>query len=122
MNKEEKLFWNYLRMCNDQIMCNDCPVGKMKGDINCIKWIIENFDKAIEIFKRWADEHQEETLLSDFLGKYPNTPLLDSGEPENICPHYLGYNDRLTLEGSCEGGCKKCWNIPLNEVSLCAQD
>lgn len=126
MNKEEKLFWDFLRMCNSYQICEGCPIKNTKliakSNMNCREWAFKNFDESVKIIKKWANEQPEKTLLSDFKEKYPNTPLSDSGCPEELCPHDLGYNDSLTLKGNCIGGCKKCWDIPLNEVELCAQD
>lgn len=56
------------------------------------------------------EEHQVKTILQDFLEKYPNAMLDESGVPKT-CPNALGY----TKENGCvyDGNCRDCWNRPL---------
>lgn len=54
-----------------------------------------------------------ETVLSDFLKKYPNARLNRSGYPDSVCPENLDEKNYISL---CEDFdltielCQSCWN------------
>lgn len=94
------------------INCNDCPLSHMaEFGVSCIKLECDEAEKAIEIVEKWAKEHPVKTFLTDFLKKYPNSPMDTNGTP-NCCPYDLGYTDKK----DCDWDCKKCWNRELKEV------
>ena len=114
---------NYLkekdRLCKLTEKCDNCPLGCRNNgmDLTCDKLQVTCPRTAIELVQKWSDEHPQETILSDFLKKYPNTPLNAYGTPENVCPCDLGLED---MHEYCEGiECLYCWNQPLKERDLC---
>lgn len=69
----------------------------------------------IKIVSDWSTDHPRKTRLQDFLEKYPNAKILESGVPK-VCASLLGYCDKC--ETFCENGsrdCFACWNKPLEE-------
>lgn len=61
----------------------------------------------IQILQKWSDEHPPLTFLSDFLSKYPQAILNQSGIP-GFCPSVLGYQQK-----PCLSDCRECWNTLL---------
>lgn len=59
----------------------------------------------------YAVEYPQNTMLQDFLEKYPNAPLNINGDYPECCPFMLGYK-----KGDCikpRGTCVECWNRPV---------
>lgn len=97
----------------------------------CIKMI--NFDiavkyyqegkqlcEAMESVQKWSDENSPQTLLTEFLRRYPKTELNTFGCP-NITPCELGLIEMRKMcknQYISEGEpCKNCWHTPINEES-----
>lgn len=102
------------RMC-DKLDCEGCPASQKNNRMNrtCSNLDLKFPEKAEEIYKKWADEHPEKTILSDFLEKYPNAQVTEKGYPSAFCPHVLGYGKDFRCDGK---KCLDCWNRPLSEV------
>ena len=58
--------------------------------------------------ERWCAEHPQKTYLQDFLEKFPNAQVYNSGEPlADACDVYGDVFD-------CKGHkCCDCWNIVM---------
>lgn len=71
----------------------------------------EEIAKLISDVEKWSKEHPKLTRLQDFLEKYPNAYICESGLPSACCMS-LGYCK------SCddpENDCDDCWNMPVGE-------
>ena len=69
---------------------------------------LENFVNAVE---QWSKEHPPKTRLQDFMEKYPNAQICESGLPSACCKS-LGYCKSCDPVGN---NCEVCWNIPVEE-------
>ena len=101
------------RMCGTYPTCKGCPMAyETKHSATCSQSQIENDfpEKAVEIVKKWSEEHPKKTLLTEFLEKYPNAYLLDNGLPV-ICPKNLDSIRNIR----CDSNCEACWNEPLED-------
>lgn len=58
-----------------------------------------------------SKEHPQRTRLQDFLGKYPNAQMCESGLPSACCMS-LGYCKSCDDQ---EIDCEACWNMPVEE-------
>ena len=96
-----KYFEERERMCKTYPTCEGCPL-EPKDEYDCIKDSV----KAVAIVEKWAEEHPQKTILTDFLEKFPKANLNNEGIPA-ICPHYLGY------KYECDKCCIDCWNRPI---------
>lgn len=92
------------------VACSDCPFYRTNnnGIMGCSDFEAVYPEKAIAIVEKWAEEHQQKTMLMDFLEKYPNAPLRLDGTLR-VCPWELGYEEKR----ECFMSCKDCWNRPL---------
>ena len=74
----------------------------------------EHPDKAIEIVKKWGEEHPVKTLLDKFFEVFPNASKDKRGTPLVIFPRQFGYKD----DGCCVSneGCLECWSQAYVEV------
>ena len=93
--------------------CKGCVYHTTDG---CWRTTMEhnNPEKAIEIVQKWSDEHPKKTLLTEFLGSYPNVELNNCGYPEYIIPCELGVIHKscaYQYNSSCDI-CQDCWNTP----------
>lgn len=92
-----------------KIGCENCPISfKNNGfEISCTTFENNHPEKAIEIVKKWNNEHPRKTYLMDFLEKYPSAEIKEDGIPKS-CAEYLGY------KVSCRD-CKECWSTLMEE-------
>lgn len=90
-------------------MCDVCPLSSWKNGRNLSCTILE-FEypvEAIEIVRKWAEEHPRKTRKDVLLEKFPNATLMNN-EGYMICAEYLG------LCSNCESNnCAKCWNTEV---------
>lgn len=107
------------RMCSNYEDCGLCPLYKeLAGDDPCILKICVDPEKTQNIVSGWAKANPEtapNTILSEFLAKFPDTKLTEYGTPR-FCVKILGYN--YMDQDMCEvnkGDCSLCWNTPLFE-------
>lgn len=92
------------RMCKAQDVCGNCDNCAIKYDkSSCLFdnipeiWEPEEIERIVPIVEKWSEEHPRKTRLQDFLEKYPNASLYDSGLPRTL-PVFMGY---------CH--CTSCW-------------
>lgn len=96
-----------------KIKCNNCPLcSNNNGEgLSCPTFEMYYPEKAIEVVRKWADEHPPKTYLTELLDKYPNVLLNDDGTPEGICPHQLGLKSSIVdCKKSYDCDCVKCWS------------
>lgn len=106
------MFKEYLRMCNEINNCNKCPIYIESSTVQCNGWMADNYDEAVSLIRKWAEEHPKKTYEQDFLEKFPNARKYEDGELEACvrtmygvkCPHI-----------SSQMSCKDCWNRPMEE-------
>ena len=96
----------------DGASCLNCPLASMNNGkgLSCSDFEAEYPEEAVAIVEKWAAEHQQKTMLQDFLEKYPNAELAKDGTPFGLCPFRLGFTK---YEGCCTyeyNKCFKCWN------------
>ena len=101
------------RMCGTYPNCMGCPMAyESKYSVNCSELRLEEDfpEKAVEIVKKWSEEHPQKTRLTEFLEKYPNANLDFNGIPM-ICTRHLD----TTRNIMCDSNCVACWNEPLED-------
>ena len=93
------------------IACEDCPMS-ICGD-DCLFVENEDQEKAIEIVRKWGEEHPKVTILDKLKEVFPDVVMSNDGTPLNMCTSLLGCK-----EHGCSGidACKKCWNQPYKET------
>ena len=98
------------RMCDYYSRCFECPRA---DEPNCN--IEEMSDEELENFantvEQWSKEHPPKTRFQDFMKKYPNAPICESGVPSACCKS-LGYCKSCDPVGN---NCEVCWNMPAEE-------
>lgn len=99
------------RMCKGCERCSECPIGKVKGKYYCDYWEFDHPTEAIAIVEKWSEEHPLKTYKDDFLEKYPNARIGDTGVPVSCVRSVFGSNTACELSS-----CKECWNQPMMEV------
>lgn len=103
------------RMCEERT-CSKCPLNKLSEvkECTCTEYTLRFPKKTEEILTKWAEEHPQKTILQDFLEKYPNAPLNESGFPK-VCPVGLGFYDSGCPFGGGVVDCEECWNRPMED-------
>lgn len=106
------------RMCDRYIdsapTCEGCPLDN-PDCTGCLDYEETCLEEVIEKVEKWAKENPEETILSDFLKKYPNAELTSGGWPLFCCEHLFKREHSNSLCSPVQS-CKKCWSRPLSEV------
>ena len=88
------------------IFCEDCPMSI--HDDGCIVLEYKSPEKAIEIVRKWGEEHPKVTILDKLKEVFPDFRIGD------LCPSSFGYEN---LGECCDGlTCHKCWNQPYKET------
>ena len=110
MSKEIATLKDFARMCKTIGNCEGCPIYKSSSFTGCHDTLVRHFDEANEIILKWCEEHPIKTYKSDFLEKFPNASLIDSGAYV-ICKRrvYDGDGCKMHLK------CSDCWNEPMEE-------
>ena len=107
-----KFLEEFDRMCNLYIKnyCKGCPRAESPycGVDGMNK---EERAKLISDVVKWSKEHPQRTRLQDFLKKYPNAQICESGLPSACCRN-LGYCKSCDPVGN---NCEVCWNMPVEE-------
>ena len=99
------------RMCDSfDDYCTGCGIREKNLKMYCSTYIKKYPEQAVAIVEKWAEEHPQETRLTEFLEHYPNALMKDDGTPE-VCVNELG----LKRDDGCISNCIKCWNRPLEE-------
>ena len=99
-----KFFKERMRMCNYYSRCLECPraIEEMSDEE------LEDFVNTVE---QWSKEHHPKTRLQDFMEKYPNAQICESGFPSACCKS-LGYCKSCDPVGN---NCEVCWNMPVED-------
>lgn len=100
------------KQCN--IFCKECPLGHPNNGLNVDCTLLEAgyTVKAVEIVKKWSDEHPQKTYLQDFVEKFPNCVKDEEGLPAS-CRKFIY---PLMSRKNCSGwSCSDCWNEPMED-------
>ena len=99
-----KFFEERMRMRNYYSRCLECPraIEEMSD---------EELEKFVNTVEQWSKEHPPKTRLQDFMEKYPNAQICESGLPSACCKS-LGYCKSCDPVGN---NCEVCWNMPVEE-------
>lgn len=99
-----------VRMCDYYSRCFECP-GADKPSCNIEEMSDEELEKFVNTVEQWSKEHPQKTRLQDFVEKYPNAQICESGLPSACCAS-LGYCKSCDPVGNY---CEVCWNMPVEE-------
>lgn len=104
------------RMCKSfSPDCEGCRIDEAKPVVSeCVSWMIDNAEKAVQIVEQWSQEHPRKTRQDVFLEQWPNCMMGDDGIvgmcPRNIDKMYVCNLSRF-------GGCQDCRrNFWMQEV------
>lgn len=104
------------RMCDSfrDSSCEGCLIYAIDIGTGCFDFQDDHPKQTVEIVEKWAEEHPQETRLSQFLKYYPNAPLDMYGIP-HACVKDFGIVEYEYL--CCDDGadCPDCWNTPIKE-------
>lgn len=98
------------RMCDYYSRCFEYPIAD-EQNCNIEEMSDEELENFVNAVEQWSKEHPRRTRLQDFLGKYPNAQICESGLPSACCMS-LGYCK------SCDdvnNDCETCWNMLVEE-------
>lgn len=102
-----KFFRERMRMCNYYPRCFECP-GADEPNCNIEEMSDEDLKNFVNTVEQWSKEHPPRTRLQDFMEKYPNAQICESGLPSACCKS-LGYCKSCDPVGN---NCEVCWNMP----------
>lgn len=91
--------------CTD---CTGCKIESKMSGMHCAEYIEKHPEQAVAIVEKWAEEHPQETYLTQFLKNYPNAPLNEYGVPSTCIKDLGSCTDTCTY-------CVECWNRPIEE-------
>ena len=92
------------------VNCSDCPFYAFKRGLLCGEFEFGYPEEAVAIVEKWAEEHPQKTILSDFLEKFPKANRIEVAW--NVCVKHLGYESYNNC-GMEDEDCAICWNRPL---------
>lgn len=116
----QKAIQTYNRCCRTYDSCENCPIAaaaRSRGNTVCSSFIKGYPDVLEPILEKWAQEHPERTILTEFLEHYPNAVLYKNGTPSSICPSDLGYTDIVECGDTASDSCIHCWSRTPEEAS-----
>lgn len=104
---------DYARMCKahrELCITRDCPMSLANNgfDIVCDVLLRKHPSEASAIIDKWCAEHPQKTYLQDFLEKFPNAQVYNSGEP--LASACNVYGNVFACEGHL---CGECWNAAM---------
>ena len=99
------------KRCNN-VECTACPLSIDNNgfDFICCDFEIEHPLEAIEIVRKWAEEHPRKTRKDVLLEKLPNALMFKEGYPQTCCA-LLGFCSECEKTDTCE----ECWNTEVEE-------
>lgn len=104
------------RMCDRYIgntpACEGCPLDN-PNCTGCSDYEETCPEEVIRKVEKWVKENPEETILSDFLKKYPNANLGENDIPFFCCEQLFHKEEGKHCP---KKNCIECWNRPLSEV------
>ena len=94
------------------ICCSDCPISSNNNGkgLYCAAFELEYPEEAVAIVEKWAEEHPQKTILTDFLEKFPKA--YEAEVVWNVCNRHLGYEPCNNC-GTEDEDCAICWNRPI---------
>lgn len=104
---------DYARMCRSfGGRCSICPLNKFMDKYmkNCGRVLFIHASEASAIIDKWCEEHPQKTYKQDFLEKFPNAQVYDSGEP--LASACNVYGNVFACEGHL---CGECWNAAMSD-------
>lgn len=92
-----------------RIICENCDLSYYKNGrkINCVCFEKLYPEEAVDIVKKWAEEHPLKTCAQVFFEKFPDAVKCDDGTP-TFCPVELGWG----TNNDCIYNCIDCWSLP----------
>lgn len=124
-NNAAKFAHEFGRMCKSHDGCVtatvQCPLHGIWGeDIECIEAFEKYPEKIVEVVENWSKANPikpPKTILSEFMAKFPDTPLGIDQVPQ-FCVKVLGY-DGMSQDicKANKGHCATCWRTPLERKS-----
>lgn len=87
LREVKKMCDYYTRTYHD---CLKCPIVDIPCRIPVTDWGDSVLNTFVERVEQWSKEHPPKTRLQDFMEKYPNAPICESGLPSACCAS-LGY-------------------------------
>lgn len=105
-----KFFKERMRMCDYYSRCFECPRAD-EPNCNIEEMSYEELKNFVNTVEQWSKEHPPLTRLQDFMEKYPNAQICESGLPSACCKS-LGYCKSCDPVGN---NCEVCWNMPVEE-------
>lgn len=108
LREVKKICDYYTRTYHD---CLKCPIVDMPCRIPVTDWGDSVLNTFVERVEQWSKEHPPRTRLQDFMEKYPNAQICESGLPSACCKS-LGYCKSCDPVGN---NCEVCWNMPVEE-------
>lgn len=106
--KERMRMCDYYDGMDDE--CNTCPRAHKGCDLSAYRGY-DYIKEYIADVEKWSKEHPQKTRLQDFMEKYPNAQICESGLPSACCAS-LGYCKSCDPVGN---NCEVCWNMPVEE-------
>lgn len=75
------------RMCKSfSPDCEGCRIDEAKPVVSeCVSWMIDNAEKAVQIVEQWSQEHPRKTRQDVFLEQWPEAELVDGIIDINPC-------------------------------------
>ena len=98
------------RMCDYYSRCFECPRAD-EPNCNIEEMSDEELENFVNFVEQWSKEHPQKTRFQDFMEKYPNAQICESGVPSACCAS-LGYCKSCDPVGN---NCEVCWNMPAEE-------
>lgn len=105
-----KFFRERMRMCDYYSRCFECPRAD-EPNCNIEEMSDEELKNFVNTVEQWSKEHPQRTRLQDFMEKYPNAQICESGLPSACCKS-LGYCKSCDPVGN---NCEVCWNMPVED-------
>ena len=105
-----KFFKERMRMCDYYPRCFECS-REDEPNCNIEEMSYEEFENFVNTVEQWSKEHPPLTRLQDFMEKYPNAQICESGVPSACCKS-LGYCKSCDPVGN---NCEVCWNMSVGE-------
>jgi hypothetical protein len=87
--------------------CEGCRIDEAKPVMSeCVLWMIENPEKAVEIVERWSQEHPPKTRQDVFLEQWPNAVIYEDGVLD-IAPCRVDRPATGRCDGTTCGDCRR---------------
>lgn len=86
--------------------CEGCRIDEAKPVMSeCVLWMIENPEKAVQIVEQWSQEHPRKTRQDVFMAHYPDAALDDG--VLRVCPRNVYKSAELNCNNTTCYFCKR---------------